>query len=158
MAARTNDRGFGLALQKLSGLGPKDFRTAFRRISRAWLREVDQGFIRETDPYGESWEHLSPRTIRAKRRKGSKYPTAILRDTELLRFSFQAAVSRTGFSIFTDRAFEDGTTPEIHQFGGVNSDGRTIPARPFLPFEGLPETWRSIAEGYLGDDLDNILR
>lgn len=158
MAVRTNDRGFGLALRKLAGLGPKDFRTAFRRISRAWLQEIDQGFIRETDPYGTPWKHLSPRTIRAKRRKGSRFPTAILRDTELFRHSFQAEVNRTGFAVFTDRAFEDGTTPEIHQYGGYNSDGRSVPARPFLPLDGLPEHWRAIAEGYLGDDLDDILR
>lgn len=157
-SARSTDRGFGDTLRKAAGLGSEDFRTPFRRISRFWLNEINNGFLRERDPYGNPWEHLSPLTIRLKRERGSRFPTSILRDEDLLRQSFHAEVNRKGFTLFTDRIFDDGTTPEIHQFGGVNADGRPVPARPFFPTGDFPPHWVQVAEAYLDDEFDRIFR
>lgn len=147
-----------LGFHKLSGLGPQDFRTSFGRIGRAWLLEIDDGFSRETDPFGNPWEELSPRTIRYKQKKGSANPEAILQDLGLMRNSFNLVVSREGFAIGNDRVFPDGTTAEIHQFGGRHPvSNAPIPSRPMMPLDRLPAEWERIAEGYLGVDMERIL-
>lgn len=154
-----HDNGFDLLLTKLSTLGRGDFRTAFRRISRAWLAEINEGFLFARDPYGTPWEKLKESTIAEKTRKGSSYPTEPLRDTDEMRQSFHAEVNRTGFLITSDRVFEDGGTPDIHQFGGVVASSNTfVPARPMVPLEGFPPHWVDIAEGYLMQDFDQAMQ
>ncbi len=149
------DRRFTATVEKAATLGPGDFRTAFRRISRAWLELIDAGFVREEDPYGNGWDHLSKRRLAEKRKKG--YPSNILQATGQMRSAWKAAVTRTGFSIFNDRSFSGNRTAAFHQFGGTNVDGNAFtPARPMIPLDGMPDHWTTIAEGYLNDDIDKI--
>lgn len=151
--ATITDNGFSATLTKAENLGSHDYRTAFRRIGRDWLKQIDQGFELEQDPYGNPWQPLSAGTVAAKAKKGVSDPAAILIESGLFRQSFFAEVSRRGLVLTTDRVFEGGVTPEVHQFGGV-VDGSPIPPRPFLPLEEIPEFWQYLAMTHLGDDMD----
>lgn len=153
-----NDDGFGATLAKVAGLGSRDYRTPFRRIANAWLKEIDSSFVNEADPFGNPWHPLAKSTIDEKQRKGVSNPTAILQETGELRQSWKADITRVGFTIFSDRVFDDGSTAEIHQFGGVAArSNATIPARPMLPEDEFPPLWQDLAIGFLGDDLDAFL-
>lgn len=147
------DQGFSFVIKKAQSLGVKDFRTAFRRTGNAWLRFVDEGFDSGRDPYGNPWAPLSKQYAEDKARAG--YPLDILiRDGDLRR-SFHREENRTGFAIFSDRVFDDGTDASIHQFGGVHPvTNAFIPQRQMLPYDGFPPHWQQIAEGYLNVDID----
>lgn len=148
-----------IALTKAKNLGSNDFRTAFRRTANAWLQEINSGFLRERDPFGNPWKKLHPVTVIHKTASGSRFPNSILRDSDEFRRSFKAEISRTGLGIFTDHVFDDGTGPEIHQFGGTHPRTNSfIPARPFLPIGAFPAEWWQIAEGYIQQDLKEAFR
>ena len=126
-------------LNKLSGrlLNLTPVMQAVGEVVRA---SADLAFTEGRDPYGVPWEPLSPVTI-ANRRQRSNVP---LRDTGVLANSIQAAASRDRVLVGTNIEYAS-----THQFGAKQGEfGRTrrngpipwgdVPARPFLPLDGLP--------------------
>lgn len=134
-------------LSALGGLQARlsDLQPAMRDIGDDIKAEVDNAFRSGQSPYGEPWAPLSPVTI-ARRRKNSSVP---LRDTGRLANSI---------SVFADaHSVTVGTNVEYastHQFGARRGEfGKTrrgnpipwgsIPARPFMPLDGLPPSLES---------------
>ena len=143
------DEGFTIVLKKAANLGSADFRTAFRRIARDWMDLIMVGFESESDPYGNPWTSLSKFTFE---KKGND---AILIESGAFMSSFHSEVTRRGLTIDNSRVFENGYTPAIHQFGGVNASGKKVPARPFVPHqENFPLTWEQSVDHHMGDYLD----
>ena len=121
----------------------QDPRPALDEVGHAVKSNVDLTFRTGTSPYGVPWAPLSAVT-KSRRRRGSDKP---LRDTGILANSISYNVLRKGVEIGTKVRYA-GT----HQFGARQGQyGRTkrggpipwgnIPARPFLPTDGLPPEW-----------------
>ena len=100
---------------------------------------IDQTFINTHDPYDNPWAALSPVTI-AKRRNSSSKP---LNDTGRLKASITSNATQHEVTIGTTELY--GKT---HQFGANQGEYAPhvpwgdIPARPFLPTDGLPALWQ----------------
>jgi phage gpG-like protein len=88
---------------------------------------ITQEFVDESDPYGDGWDQLSPRTINAKTHSG------ILVETSALMGSWMSVSSSSEFGAVTgiEYAF-------YHQQGTSR-----IPARPMVPSAGLPPEWEA---------------
>lgn len=123
------------AIRELANLGgPAVVDVAAKNVAVAMTTEVQLTFRKEQTPDGVEWLPLKrerPRNSKA----GGKRRSKILRDTGRMVNSI------TGKSAGHDVIV--GTNVEYaayHQFGT-----RTIPARPFLPLEGLPMAWQNSA-------------
>ena len=100
---------------------------------------IDQAFINTDDPYGNPWAALSPVTI-AKRRNSSSKP---LNDTGRLKASITSNASQHEVTVGTNTIYAP-----THQFGANQGEYAPhvpwgdVPARPFLPTDGLPALWQ----------------
>jgi phage virion morphogenesis protein len=100
---------------------------------------VDETFRDTHDPYGNPWAALSPVTI-AKRRNGSSKP---LNDTGRLKASITSNASQHEVTVGTNTIYAP-----THQFGANQGEYAPhvpwgdVPARPFLPTDGLPALWQ----------------
>lgn len=116
-----------------------NMRPAMESIGREIAGLVDLSFIDTHDPYGNPWAALSPVTI-AKRRNGGSKP---LNDTGRLKASITSNATQHEVTIGTTELY--GKT---HQFGANQGEYAPrvpwgdIPARPFLPTDGLPALWQ----------------
>jgi phage virion morphogenesis protein len=119
----------------LGQLGPTLRRELVPALAREALDLVHQGFRRERDPDGRAWAPL-------KRRVGP-----ILHDSGRLEGSLVVRLRGMAFQIVTDVVYA-----AVHQFGHTfrarggrtarrEVAGVTLPARPFLPLDHLPERW-----------------
>jgi phage virion morphogenesis protein len=133
-------------LKKLEQLSHKmdDMTPVLESIGEHIASEIDLCFTDARDPNGVSWEDLSDVTI-ARRRNGSDKP---LNDTGRLKNSITS-------NVIDNKTVEIGTNVEYaitHQKGatkgqyGTTSRGAPIPwgnvpARPFIPENGLPNDW-----------------
>ena len=112
---------------------------AMESIGKEIAGLVDLSFIDTHDPYGNPWAALSPVTI-AKRRNSSSKP---LNDTGVLKESITSNASPHEVTIGTTELY--GKT---HQFGANQGEYAPhvpwgdVPARPFLPTDGLPALWQ----------------
>ena len=70
-----------------------------REVSRAWLRNIREGFEKETDPYGIPWVELSPFTVELKSSQGYPDPSRILFATGELSQSFTSFIDTNSFLI-----------------------------------------------------------
>lgn len=154
------DKGFSQAVAKAAALAVADFAPELDDMGKMALAAIIGGFVLEVDPYGNAWKPLTRSTIRSKLERGSRNAYKILQDTGELKASFKHEVVEEGVSLFTGRRFPDGTTAEIHQFGGSNAvSGNFIPAREMLPFsEGLPESWVKPLEAFTVKGVDRIFK
>jgi hypothetical protein len=150
-SASVDDRGFSDAIAAAIGLAPSDFAPELADLGKFLIDEIHGEFGGGRDPYGNKWIPLKPITVRVKRERGSQHADDILMDTLQLLKSFKAEVLPVGLSVYTDRRFPDGTTAEIHQFGGTHPRSLNfIPAREMLPFSrDLPVDWLSHVEVFL---------
>jgi phage virion morphogenesis protein len=126
-----------------------DMTPAMTAIGEKVASLIDNTFVNQATPYGNSWAELSDVT-KAKRRKGPRPGNdKILNDSGILKNSIVPNPSRTQVEIGTNEKY--GKT---HQFGASQGQyGRTrrntpipwgnVPARPFMPTEagGLPNSW-----------------
>ena len=109
-----------------------------REVANAMLTSAQLSFHNSSDPHGNKWPALSPKTI-AKRRNNSDVP---LRDTGVLMRSLQVS---DVFQSSEGMAIEAGSDMEyasIHNFGGFAGKGKKakIPQRQFMPDpDNLPE-------------------
>lgn len=138
------DKGFSEAIAKAVTLVMADFTPEMPGLGNELIAEIRAEFAQERDPFGNPWVPLKAITVKHKTDHGSPTPGKILEDSGRLHDSFAFEVTDQGLSVFTDRTFEDGTTAEIHQFGGTHPRKLNfIPAREMLPFSDvLPDDWQ----------------
>lgn len=126
-----------------------DLRPVMREIAATLERDVTEAFQNEWNPTThEKWEDLDEKTI-AGREKINKWPGRKLQvEGELvgsLSSDYGAKFARVGVS--KDYA-------PAHQFGRPD---KNLPARPFLPFDGLhPDTEQAIID-FLEDKITEAL-
>jgi len=137
------DDALQAALGRLLALGERPD-PILDAIGRQLKTNVQLGFIASTDPYGRPWAPL-------KIRQGQP-----LRDKGHLMNSIDYRVDGNAVEVGTNREHV-----HVHQYGATikanggkllvfrGPDGGlrfaksvTIPARPFLPLDGLPQAWR----------------
>lgn len=105
-----------------------------RRVADDLRAMIEQQFVDGTDPYGDGWAPLAPRTVK----KGRTPPP--LTDSGNMRASVDVKPMRgQGVSITID------DPAGFHQ-GGWSGPHGTGPARPILPDRGLPESWSEMIE------------
>ena len=129
-------------LSRLNGLNLRllNLTSIMQAVGEVVRASADLAFTEGRDPYGAPWEPLSPVTI-ANRRQRSNVP---LRDTGVLANSISVAAGRDSVSVGTNLEYAP-----THQFGAAQGQYGTtlrggpipwgdVPARPFLPLNGLP--------------------
>ncbi len=130
------DRAIADRTQRLDDMTP-----AWRSVGRYLVSRIQLGFRAQQSPYGAPW---------APTRRGGQ----ILRMTSRLRDSVTEDPGRDHVAVGTNVGYA-----RVHQFGAVirakaaaylrfrigdrwaRKKQVTIPARPFMPTEGLPEDW-----------------
>jgi phage virion morphogenesis protein len=138
-----DDRQVLEALERLRA-SAADLRPVLEDIGQALTESARLTFHDARDPYGRPWAPLTELTV-SRRREGSAVP---LRDTGRLMNSLTYRADADSVEVGTNVIYA-GT----HQFGArQGAFGRTrrggpipwgdIPARPFLPTDGLPEEQR----------------
>lgn len=154
LSQRIRDLGFTEALDKLSNLSSKDFAPEFRFLGQDFAARIRSNWDQGVDPYGNPWQPLSKRYLRSKAKKQSRFPTSILKQTGEARNNVRFRVLKDGITLYVTRNFADGTDITLHQEGGRHPvTGWEIPARPILPFEGMPDEWGQVANEVLSDAL-----
>jgi len=142
---RVKDLGVRERLRKAKKLSTANLTVAMEQIGQRWMRLVDRGFIREEDPYGNSWEPNAAATVE------EKGHGKVLQDSGKMRASFGFHATSRGLTLFNDRdIFPDGTDASIHQTGGQGEF--RIPPRPMVPDmdgEGIPDEWWEIAKNQI---------
>ncbi|MCR9089872.1 MAG: phage virion morphogenesis protein [Proteobacteria bacterium] len=151
----------GEVLSRLNALGGRllNLTPVMEAIGGVVRGSVDLAFTDGRDPYGIRWEPLSEVTI-ASRRQRSDVP---LRDSGRLANSIQVAAIRDRVSVGTNVEYAS-----THQFGAKQGDfGRTrrngpipwgdVPARPFLPLDGLPPDDEREVLAAMRDGLEEAL-
>jgi len=156
-----NDKAVTDALSRLSAAGGNMGR-AMADIGDMMVSRITEGFDQGESPYGEKWKPLADDTkhgrlrhnksnfrkngkLSAKGRRESASGFQPLVDTGNLRNSITRNVSGNSVEVGTDLIY--GAT---HQFGSENGD---IPARPFLPTDGLPDAWAQEAVDSIGEQI-----
>lgn len=123
-----------VSLPRLEQLRAKlrDMSQPLAAIGNALKEEARLRFVEQASPYGPAWKPLSPATL-ANPRRGRN--AQILRDTGRLMNSITYESNASSATVGTNVIYA-----AIHQFGGKAGRGRkvTIPARPYLPTNGLP--------------------
>lgn len=136
MAVRGNIaalRSVGLMLAKLSQVPSRTAAAAAERIEDL----IDQQFSDGTDPYGNTWEALA-----------TGVPSH-LTDTTALRSGIEVKPMRgAGVSVTVDEAYAG-----FHQTGTSS-----MPARPILPYAGLPSSWNDALEQAAAESFSGIVR
>lgn len=136
-----DDRQVVDALGRLRGTG-EDLGPALAAVGRVIKSNIQEGFISGTAPDGRPWAPLKSRS------------GAPLRDKGHLMGSIDYQVDGNSVVVGTNREYA-----HVHQFGATIKpvrgrflrffvEGRpvfvkqvTIPARPFLPEQALPQEW-----------------
>jgi len=161
-----DDKAVNAALARLSAAG-QHLEPAMADVGDMLVSRITEGFNQGESPYGESWEPLADDTKRgrlrhnksnfrkngklsAKGRRESASGFQPLVDTGNLRNSITRNVSGNSVEVGTDLIYG-----AIHQFGSENGD---IPARPFMPTEGLPKDWAQEAVDSIGEQLIRALK
>jgi len=158
-SVKTSDSGVVDSVIKAATLSAVQFAPEMGRLGQQLLEEISGQFFGARDPYNQPWAPLKAITVEIKKRKGSPNADKTLQDTGRLRDSFRAEVLPSGnLSIYTDRRFRDGTSAEIHQFGGTHPRSQSfIPSRELLPFrDQLPTEWLSWVEVFTSIGVDRV--
>ena len=124
-------RGFGAVLRKL---GDVPSRVA-REAADALTARLAAGFASGMDPYGNAWAPLAPATIR----KG-RTPPPLTEGGSLAGGTRVVPLSGAGLGLESIETLSRGAPASIHMTG---ASGKNLPARPFLPTNALPATWRA---------------
>jgi phage virion morphogenesis protein len=150
------DQGVAELLERLvdAGENPEPWLAVIGRVLKS---DIQLGFRTGTDPYGRAWAPLRSRSGQ------------ILVDRGHLMNSIDFDVEGSDVIVGTNKLYA-GT----HQFGAVIRprqakalhffvNGRpvfarkvTIPARPFLPWEGLPEPWAADVKSELNAYFEQL--
>lgn len=158
ITTRINDAVLLHTLKAARELSPKGFAPEFAQMGQFFRTKVREGFESERDPFGNPWKPLARNTIRSKVKRGVN--NGILKETGELERSFQYRVLVNGVRLSSNRVFDDGTSAEIHQEGGVHPvTGQYIDARPMVPRQGdFPASWTTEVLNLVGEGIDRIFR
>lgn len=128
-------------------------------VGRSLITNIQSGFRNSVSPYGQKWE-------KPKHRSGSP-----LLDSGKLIVSIDYRLVGNAVEIGTNMRYA-----KLHQFGGtIKPKNRqalffmlgdkkvfarqvTVPARPFMPTEGLPDSWRDDVAAVVMDVVDRLVR
>ncbi len=147
---RIEDRELLRVLAQLAS-ETEDMSDAMRPISETLADSTAEAFATESDPVtGARWPDLSKRTKEQRAKKGY-WPGKMLQATGDYAQSFQSHYGPDYALHGTNKKRGGEPFGRVHQFGGKNSSGARIPARPHLGLneEGIEEVF-DIIERHLG--------
>lgn len=131
-----------------------DLSPAMDAIGFAISQRVASTFDDQSAPNGAAWTPLSPVTLALRRRKRAAGGEQILRDTGALANSITHESSRNSVDVGTNRVYaaaQQFGNPANRIFGKASAP---IPARPFLPTDGIPPDWQGELLDVLGAHLE----
>lgn len=162
-----DDKAVNAALARLVDAG-QHLAPALDNIGGMIVSRITAGFVQGESPYGERWKQLKPETkvsrlmrnkltnftkkgkISAKGRREAVAGFQPLVDTTELRDSFTHNVIGNSVDVGTDLI-----RAATHQFG---SEDGTIPARPFMPMDGLPDDWAQEAVDSIAQQIARAIK
>ena len=144
----TIDLGEARKVIKQATGSSKNFTETYRRIAPIWKSFIDDTFLDQRDPWGNSWAPLKDSTLKLRRRKGYGGSDALVVSGTLQR-SPEISVYKDSLTFTLDGL------AAIHQVGNprnrmVGKWRAPIPARPMIPVRKggaveLPDSWRQVA-------------
>lgn len=154
------DRGVRTAFRRLErAAGPGGLDAGLRAVARAVRTRVGLGFRRGESPYGRKWAPPKGRTGQPLRKSGR------LQRSIRSRVQGRRAVIGTNLRYARTHQFGARIRAKHHpvlrfQVGGrwVSKKEVRIPARPFLPTEGLPESWARKVVDVLSRHLQRAIK
>lgn len=114
-------------------------RRASQAVADVAVAKVQQGFRRSVDPSGVRWTALARRRPRGHRQSSRPLLDTYALANSLAKFGGGLHVTAGGFSLTTSLPYA-----RRQQYGDAGPGG--IAPRPFLPDEGLPESWEADAQ------------
>lgn len=132
----------------------EDLSPAMGAIGLELSQKAGATFGDQADPYGNAWTPLSPVTIALRQRKRKAGGEKILRDTGALANSITHEAGRRDVEVGTNLAYA-----AAQQFGNpankiYGKASAPIPARQFLPTDGLPGDWQQDVLAVLAAHLE----
>lgn len=118
-------------------------------IRAAIQAEFDAG----QDPYGRSWVAVTETTMAL--RKVTTSDETPLTDTHGLRDSLNVYVRQDGPGVAIEIGEPDH--PAAPHQRGWSGPQNTGPARPILPYAGLPDTWERAIEEAVAASIDELI-
>lgn len=134
----------------------KNLEPAMDEIGRYQKTQIQLGFRSSRSPYGASWAPLKLRDgkplMDSRKLYGSISWKAHTHSVAIGTNAKQAKVQNFGATIYPREA-----PALMFSVGGVfyRLKKAVIPARPFLPTDGLPESWKPSHKKYLVDYLSS---
>lgn len=113
-------------------------RSASQAVADVAVAKVQQGFRRSVDPNGVRWTALAQRRPRGHRQSSRPLLDTYALANSLARFGGGLHVTAGGFSLTTSLPYA-----RRQQYGDPMGG---IAPRPFLPDDGLPESWEADAQ------------
>lgn len=146
-------------LQRLSRI-TTNMRPVMADIAQALASETERQFAKEAGPGGVPWPDLSE-TTKAMREETGNWPGKMLQ----ISAGGLAASVQSGYDAGAAWIGSNKPYAAMHHFGGTTSPNsmipnRTIPARPYLPFDpetGLGESAAETILEILTQRLENAL-
>lgn len=148
ITVKNNTPGLEKLLERLSPRGRYQLNLD---IAEELLNLTRERFQSGTDPYGDQWKALSPKTLNKKVREGrlrSDYGSKPLRVTNTLMNSFNRRLTNADAAVVS-------TPIEYAKYHQSDQPRRFLPQRLFFPTRsrGLPESYwapiREVIEGHL---------
>jgi len=102
-------------------------RPAFLEIRELLIESTERRFKDERGPDGQPWSALSAMTLKSRKKKASRFPTGILKQSGQMAENINGEATETSLIIGSPEV-----QSAIQQFGGTAGFGGVIPARPFL--------------------------
>lgn len=136
VSVQVDDRQVQAALARLAAR-VRDLEPVFASMGQVVVTRADLSFRGEQSPAGDAWAALSAVTLR--RRRGST--AQILSDTGRLANSITAHASAQAVRVGTNVAYaavQQFGNPANRMYNTAGGHAAPIPARPFLPTDGLP--------------------
>lgn len=166
---RVDSAALAAALSRLSGAA-SDLSPALDDIGDDWIELARLCFTDGVSPYGDPWAPIQFRMIGEGSGAVQADAGQPLLSTGVLRNSIGKNVEGNTLTVGTDLIYAG-----VHQYGATIKPVRasalrfptptgyavkksvTIPARPYLPTDGLPDEWAETAETAIADYMQRAL-
>lgn len=121
------------ALGKLAGVPSRAVKAAGAAIDARWKADWRAG----KDPHGRAWRPLAPYTVR---KRGSARPI-LIHTGAMIAGAAVTAAAKTGLRL----------TLSVPYAGFHQSGTARMPARPIIPYMGIPRSWESLIRKAIKD-------